>query len=99
MKKLLLVLSAMLLTLAANAQKILEGSLPKYTLVVRPLAVSKKGCNNNECSILDESGNVLVKFSASGSGGVFGSMANLWGDGYADSGKEIASFVAKCFKL
>ena len=50
------------------------------------------------CCILDEKGTVLVKFSVSGSGGTFGSMNNLWGDGYSDSGKSIANFVEKCFK-
>ena len=28
----------------------------------------------------------------------FGTMSNLWGDGYEDSAKSIASFVVKCFE-
>lgn len=75
----------------------LNGSA-KYTLMVYPVSISKKGKNTNTCSLLDENGTALVKFSVSGSGGTFGSMANLWGDGYGDSGKKIASFVEKCFK-
>ncbi len=69
----------------------------KYTLLVCPVSIKKNGKNTNECSILDENGNVLVKFLASGSGGTFGSMANLIGDGYENSGSKMASFVAKCF--
>lgn len=70
----------------------------KYTLLIKPISVSKKGDNTNECSILDESGNSLVKFQVSNSGGHWGSMSNLWGDGYEESAKDIASFVVKCFK-
>lgn len=69
----------------------------KYTLVIAPVSVSKKGKNRNNCSILDENGKVLVKFVVSARGGTFGSMDNLWGDGYKNSGKTIASFVARCF--
>ena len=70
----------------------------KYTLSVKPISVSKKGDNTNECYILDEDGNALVKFQISGSGGHWGSMSNLWGDGYEDAAKSLASFILKCFK-
>ena len=70
----------------------------KYTLLVKPVSVSMKGDNNNDCYILDEFGNILVKFHVSGSGGHWGTMSNLWGDGYEDSAKSIASFVMKYFK-
>lgn len=70
----------------------------KYTLSVKTISVSKKGDNTNECYILDEDGNALVKFQISGSGGHWGSMSNLWGDGYEDAAKKIASFILKCFK-
>ncbi len=68
-----------------------------YTIVVRPLTINKNGTNTNTCCILDKDGNVLVEFSAMGKGGKWGSLSNLVGDGYKNSGKEIASFVAKCF--
>lgn len=71
----------------------------KYTLLVKPVSVSMKGDNTNDCYILDEFGNILVKFHISGSGGHWGTMSNLWGDGYEDSAKSIASFVVKCKKL
>ena len=70
----------------------------KYTLLVKPVSVSMKGDNTNDCYILDEFGNILVKFHISGSGGHWGTMSNLWGDGYEDSAKRIASFVVKCFE-
>lgn len=70
----------------------------KYTLLVKPVSVSMKGDNTNDCYIVDEFGNILVKFHISGSGGHWGTMSNLWGDGYEDSAKSIASFVVKCFK-
>ena len=70
----------------------------KYTLSVKPISVSKKGDNTNECYILDEDGNALVKCQMSGSGGHWGSMSNLWGDGYEDAAKSLASFILKCFK-
>lgn len=69
-----------------------------YTLRVKPISVAKKGNNTNECAILDKEGNVLVKFEIKGSGGTFGSMANLWGDGYEDTGKKLGGVVAKCMK-
>ena len=67
-------------------------------LSVKPISVSKKGDNTNECYILDEDDNALVKFQISGSGGHWGSMSNLWGDGYEDAAKSLASFILKCFK-
>lgn len=71
----------------------------KYTLLVKPVSVSMKGDNTNDCYILDEFGNILVKFHISGSGGHWGTMSNLWGDGYEDSAKSIASFVVKCLEF
>lgn len=70
----------------------------KYTLIVKPVNVSMKGNNTNECSIIDDANKVLVKFQVVGSGGRLGSMRNLWGDGYDDTAKKIASFIKKCFK-
>ncbi len=70
----------------------------KYTLVVSPISITKKGKNRNLCSLVDANGKTLVKFEVSGRGGTFGSMDNLWGDGYENSGKTIASFVAQCFR-
>ncbi len=70
-----------------------------YTVLVCPITISKKGSNTNTCYILNKDGDVLMEFTVKGRGGRWGSMSNLVGDGYADSGKDIASLVAKCFKL
>ncbi len=77
---------------------IVTNNSAEYTLNVAPHDVAKKGNNKNECSILDKEGKVLVKFVVSGKGGTFGSMSNLWGDGYKDSGKKLGGILADCFK-
>lgn len=89
---------------AANEKLRYEGAFltisgtAKYTLLVCPVIIERNGTNRNVCSILDENGKVLVKFLATGSGGSFGSMSNLIGDGYERSGKKIGSAVSKCFR-
>lgn len=70
----------------------------RYTILVCPLSISQKGKNSNFCFIQDEKGNVLVSFTVNGKGGKWGSMVNLVGDGYGESGNDIASLVAECFK-
>lgn len=70
----------------------------EYTLKVTPKDVAKKGNNIDVCSILDKDGKVLVKFQIKGSGGTFGTMNNLWGDGFKDSGKQLGNAMVKCFK-
>ena len=85
-----------------DAQKELEEELKPVVqekiLKILNNKLSKKGDNTNECYILDEDGNALVKFQIPGSGGHWGSMSNLWGDGYEDAAKSLASFILKCFK-
>lgn len=69
-----------------------------YTLTLIPLTVSRKGDNTNECTITDQQGRELVCFTVEGSGGVFGTMANLWGDGYKSTGKKVGKLLTRCFK-
>lgn len=69
-----------------------------YTLTVYPKDVAKKGNNEDDCTICDKSGKRLVSFQIKGSGGTFGSMGNLWGDGFKDSGRQLAKAMEKCFK-
>ena len=69
-----------------------------YTLTVYPKEVTRKGSNEDDCAICDKSGKCLVSFRIKGSGGIFGSMANLWGDGFKDSGKQLGMAMKKCFK-
>ncbi len=69
-----------------------------YTVVVKPLQIRRKGTNVNKCSVVDKNGNTLVVFEVKGKGGTFGSMANLWGDGYKDSGKNLGKILADYVK-
>lgn len=69
-----------------------------YTLTLIPTDVKKKGNNLNICTITDKKGKELVRFEVKGSGGTFGTMANLWGDGYKDTGKAVGGILAKSFK-
>lgn len=69
-----------------------------YTLTVRPQNVRKNGDNVTECTITDRDGNHVVTFTVNGSGGTFGTMANLWGDGYKSVGKKVGNLLVPCFK-
>lgn len=69
-----------------------------YTVVVKPQQVAKKGNNVNKCLILDKSGNTVIAFELTGKGGTFGSMSNLWGDGYGDAGKELGKILLNYYK-
>lgn len=69
-----------------------------YTVVVKPLQIKRKGTNVNKCSVVDKNGNTLVAFEVKGKGGTFGSMANLFGDGYKDSGKNLGKILASYVK-
>lgn len=74
-----------------------ENGSANYTLKFVVMNVDKKGDNTNECTILDKNGNSLVTFLVKGSGGTFGSMENLWGDGYESTGKKLARILdSKC---
>lgn len=69
-----------------------------YTLILIPHNVRKKGDNINTCVITDKTDRELVSIEVKGDGGNFGSMSNLWGDGYSDTGEKMGSFLAKYFK-
>lgn len=69
-----------------------------YTLILIPYNVKKKGDNMNTCVITDKTGKEIVSIDVKGSGGTFGSMSNLWGDGYSNTGGKLGSFLAKYFK-
>lgn len=71
----------------------------KYTLVLKPQNVSKKGDNIIKCEVKTTSGKkTIAEFSIAGKGGMFGSMSNLWGDGFKDSGKKLGNFIKKALK-
>lgn len=75
----------------------ISNNTSNYTLVIKPISVDMKGNNSNECCIKDKEGNTLVTFTVKGKGGLFGSMSNLWSDGYKRTGKKIAEVLQKCF--
>jgi hypothetical protein len=70
-----------------------------YALVVIPQNISRKGDNRNDCLLKEiATDKILVKFTVNSRGGVFGSMSNLWGDGYKNTGKKIATLLARQFR-
>lgn len=71
---------------------------PRYTLTVVPQNVRRNGDNVTECVLTDKDGNHVATFTVDGSGGTFGSMANLWGDGFRSVGKKVGSLLVPCFK-
>ncbi len=74
------------------------GAQTNYTVVVKPMSVEKKGSNVNKCSVVDKNGTTLIVFEVKGKGGTFGSMANLFGDGYKDTGKNLGKILADYIK-
>jgi len=66
------------------------GKAQTYKLTISPLNIDKKGNMILECVFSDNSGNQVVKFYVSGRGGTFGSMSNLWGDGFGSAGRRLA---------
>ena len=71
----------------------------KYTVVAMPQNVSKKGDNITKFLLKESnSDKTVVSVEVKGSGGTFGSMCNLWSDGFKDTAKKIGSFFSKMFK-
>lgn len=78
---------------------LIADSSTQYTLKVVVRNVERKGSNVNDCQIIDNaSGRTLVSFTLEGKGGVFGSMSNLWGDGFKDAGKKLGKLLARYVK-
>jgi len=69
-----------------------------YLLVVAPLSIEEDGDQIDECVIKNSAGQQIVKFYIEASGGTFGSMSNLWGDGFKDAGKKLAKILKKNLK-
>ncbi len=71
----------------------------KYTLCIRPLAIDKKGNNRIEFLVIEtDSQKIVSTFVIEGKGGHFGSMANLWGDGFGDAGEQLGDVLRKAVK-
>ena len=69
-----------------------------FTITVVVAEVEKKGSNKCRVTITDKSGNEIKTLNVKGSGGIFGSMSNLWGDGFEETGEAIGKEIAKLFK-
>lgn len=67
----------------------------EYTIIVSPHQIDRKGNLEAFCSIVNEDDEVVVKFVLTGKGGVFGTMGNLWGDGFKSAGKNLAKILQK----
>lgn len=68
----------------------------KYTLYVIPQNISQKGDNTVRFEMKETAtGKVMAQFEIEGDGGVFGSMSNLWGDGFKDAGKKLGKLMLK----
>ena len=70
----------------------------EYTIIVSPHDIDKKGNLEAFCAIVNRNGKVLVKFALTGRGGIFGTMGNLWGDGFKSAGKNLAKVLDKNLK-
>lgn len=65
-----------------------------YTLVLQPVSMSKKGNCTVKCYLRQTtSGKQIYEFYVLGRGGVFGTMSNLWGDGFKSAGKRMAKMI------
>ena len=65
-----------------------------YTLVLQPVSMNKKGNCTVKCFIREtESGKQVYEFYVLGRGGVFGTMSNLWGDGFQNAGRRLGKMI------
>lgn len=67
----------------------------EYTLTVSPHQVDRKGNVEAFCTITDYEGKTIVKFVLTGKGGIFGTLGNLWGDGFKSAGKNLAKILER----
>lgn len=67
-----------------------------YRITIIPISCDRRG--NQELLVTickTKDGSELVRFRIKGSGGIFGTMSNLWGDGFRSSGKELSKILLK----
>ena len=72
-----------------------DASELKYKLIVSPHQIDRNGNLEAFCTIVNKNDEVLVKFVLTGKGGIFGTMSNLWGDGFKSAGKNLAKILEK----
>lgn len=87
---------------AANHQLVDEqmflitDSTTNYTFVFQPLNITKKGNNMVKCYLKEtKTDRTVFEVMVMGRGGVFGSMSNLWGDGFKDAGKRLGKMIVE----
>ena len=77
-----------------------SGIKPNYTLFITPISYFKNGKNKSNYVIKNnETGEILGIIETKGSGGHFGSLGNLLGDGFEKSAPYIALKIAKYNKI
>lgn len=72
-----------------------EATEQPFKIIISPHNIDKKGNLEALCSIVDSDGEVIVKFALAGRGGIFGTMGNLWGDGFRSAGKNLAKMLER----
>lgn len=71
----------------------------KYTFYFYPQDIKKKGDNNINCVVKETAtGETKAEFNLKGNGGTWGSMGNLWGDGFEDAGEKLGKIIKKGIK-
>ncbi len=87
-------------SLSKKGITLVEGGSGRYTLVVIPQTFDMKGNNTLLCRVVDsEDGNAVVgEFNVKGEGGHWGSMRNLWSDGFKESGSKLGSVMNSAIK-
>lgn len=76
-----------------------SGTGKKYTFYFYPQNIKKKGDNNINCIVKETAtGETMVEFNLEGEGGTWGSMGNLWGDGFNDAGEQLGKIIKKGIK-
>lgn len=71
----------------------------KYVMTIHPVSVERKGNCVIEFTIQEtKTDRQIARFTITGSGGTFGTMSNLWGDGFKSAGKRLGTMIAKALK-
>ncbi|MCI6550861.1 MAG: hypothetical protein MR450_08400 [Prevotella sp.] len=71
----------------------------RFVMTIHPVSVEKKGNCIITCTIREaKTGHQLAQIVIEGNGGKFGSMSNLWGDGFRSAGKELGALMVMALK-
>ncbi|MCI6618995.1 MAG: hypothetical protein MSD82_09085 [Prevotella sp.] len=71
----------------------------RFVMTIHPVSVEKKGNCVLTCTICEaKTGRSIATIHLEGDGGKFGSMSNLWGDGFKSAGKRLGTLMTKALK-